>query len=434
MSDAPRSDRARVASTRRGLRSSSGHHASVVWRGGRAGAVALSLLLCVTLASTACTPAREPESAARPPGVTVIEHWQKLAKIEDSLERTAAMAAFVTTLGPEDVAEVEALATGMFWRHRSIDHLILMNTWFRFDPEAAMEVAALSRGSTAMAARADGVREWASRDPQAVAGQVSLQESAVQRALVRGWYESGQPGLSDFILEDAASKSGQNLMASYAEELGFYEGADGIEEWMDSVRAQPGVPPLVVKHVHRKGIVEMAVYDAERAIAYCDRHCEQPYADAARIRLASRLGILGHAPRALEWIEASTDANAEDRGRAGAAAFGYLLRADEQAAFAWADEKFAQYAGEPWIEPIVSYAITARNRSDPSGSLAWVDNLPEGKVKREVLIGIGRHWLRIDPEAADEWLDSSPLDEAGRAEARRPLKWVEARPQRVPGL
>ena len=58
--------------------------------------VALGLVLC------ACSAAERDSFPARPAGVSVQEHWATLVEIEDRLERTAAMAQFVTTLGSED--------------------------------------------------------------------------------------------------------------------------------------------------------------------------------------------------------------------------------------------------------------------------------------------------------------------------------------------
>ena len=378
--------------------------------------------LVLTLVLMGCSPPSTDPHPERPDGVSVIEHWQALGRIEDSLERTAAMAQFVTTLGPGDLDALRALATGMYWRNRSVDHLILMNAWSRLDPEAAMRVAAISRGSTGMAARADGVREWASRDPYAaVAAQIAPQESAVQRALVRGWYESGEPGLPEYVISDPTSKYGQNIMQSYAEELGYYEGADGIAMWIDAVRSLPGVDPLAVIHAHRKGIVEMAVRDVETAIAYCDLHCDQPYAENSRPLLADRMIRLGHGDRALEWAEASVDANPQERGMATRTAFGSLLRKDEEAGWAWADSFFEQHRGESWIEPVVVFAIANRNRFNPELSLKWVDFIVDDETKEGVLIAIGRHWIRLDPEGGERWIETSPLDEEAREEARLPL-------------
>jgi hypothetical protein len=243
---------------------------------------------------------------------------------------------------------------------------------------------------------------------------------------VRGWYESGVPGLSDYIFDAGASRGGQILISGYAAELAYHKGAQGVADWIDSVRARKDLAPTLVTHVHRKGIPEMAIADAEAAMAYCDIHCDEPYAEAARVRLVERLGMIGQADRTMAWIEASSDADPEDRAEAGRLAFRDLTRADREAAFAWADQAFVKYRNESWIQPIITFAIGARTLRDPEKALDWIDLLPEGQKREDALISIGRRWLKLDPPAAEAWLETSPLDDEAREKARTPIKWRNA--------
>ena len=113
-----------------------------------------------------------------------------------------------------------------------------MNAWSRFDPEGAVAIVMASDSGRGEVAREDTVLEWASRDPLAANAVVPAEDPETRRAIVRGWYESGVPGLADNVLKSGASRAGQNLVAAYAFERSFDKGAAGIAEWLASVRGQ----------------------------------------------------------------------------------------------------------------------------------------------------------------------------------------------------
>ena len=386
---------------------------------GRLGAAG-SLVIALVLVFCGCSPAERDAGSERAAGVSVAEHWATLLQMEDTLDRTAALARFVTTLGPEDADAVGDLVTDRFRRHRSIDDLILMNAWSRLDPERAVAIAKVAQSPAAEAVRVDTALEWALRDPTVAIAAVGIDESALRRVLVRGWYESGTPGLSDYVLAAGASREGQGLIASYAAELRNDKGAQGIVEWLDSVRGRRDVDQIMIIHAHRKGIAEIAVGDAEMAIAYCETHCDEPYADSARARLIDRLGMLEQAERALAWLETAEDANQEARGRAARFAFRAWLRYDRDAALAWADEGLGKYGDQAWFLPLARVALSIHTRKEPESALEWIEVLPEGQDQEDALIRIARRWRELDENAAEVWLETSPLDDEARAKARTP--------------
>ena len=390
------------------------HGRCVVGRLGAAG----SLVIALVLVFCGCSPTEHDSVPGRAAGASVAEHWAILLETEDSLDRSAALAKFVATLGPEDSDAIGDLVTDRFRRHRSIDDLILMNAWSRLDPERASAIAKVSQSPTADAVRVDSALEWALRDPTAAIAAVGIEKSALRRALIRGWYESEIPGLSDYVLAAGASREGQGLIASYAAELRYDKGVQGIVEWLDSVRGRTDIEKIMVIHAHRKGIAEMAVGDAEMAIAYCETHCDEPYADSARARLIDRLGLLEEAERALVWLETAEDANQDERGSAARFAFRAWLRYDHSAAMAWADEGLGKYGDQAWFVPLARMAIGVHTRRDPETALEWIKVLPEGQDQEDALIRIARRWRELDENAVEVWLETSPLDEEARAKAR----------------
>ncbi|HIK85484.1 MAG TPA: hypothetical protein EYG08_10275 [Myxococcales bacterium] len=385
---------------------------------GRLRAVCWRFILILTL--TGCSPVEGDSIAERDVGVAVGEHWAGLLEIEDSLERTAAIAQFMTTLGAADAAAIGEILTTRYRRHRSIDDLILWNAWSRLDPEAAMARALVVGSPMAESLRADVILEWASSDPHAALAAVGTKEPAVRRALVRGWYESGVPGLSEFVIGSDPSRAGQQLLANYAEELGADKGAQGVADWVDSMRDRTDLEPVIITHVHRKGVMAMASADVEAAIAYCDLHCDEPYGDSMRSRLADRLGLLGLGERAVRWLEGAVDANQVDRGRSARLAFRAWLRADRDDALGWADEALAKYGDQSWFLPLARMAISVHTRREPESALDWMGVFTDAQDREDALIRIVRRWLELDEKAAELWLETSPLSREARAKASTP--------------
>jgi hypothetical protein len=375
---------------------------------------ALSLLGGVSCS----TSERGGAGGAGPAGVSIEEHWADLLEIEDGLERTAAMAQFVTTLEPEDVEAVRELATNRYRRQRAIEDLLLISFWTRHDPQAVIETTMRSRAPFAGAARVDGAWHWASIDPLAAIAAVPTDEPELVRSLVRGWYDSGKPGLDDFVLSQGTHTPGQMLITKYARELRHDGGAKAVIDWMDSVRDRSDVEDLVVVHVHRKGLAELAVADPAAALAYCEEHCGEPYAESAIAVLSERLGKLGEGPRALSWLTQKEVTDPTQRGNAVRFAFRAWLLQEREAALAWADQALPRYTGQPWFSRLASLVREVYTRREPEKALLWVQDLPE-REQEAALITIAHQWLQTDREAAEVWLAGSPLDEAARDQARR---------------
>jgi hypothetical protein len=353
---------------------------------------------------------------------SVIQHWTELFEIEDSLERTAAMAQFVTSLEPADADAIGEILTTRYGRNRAIDELILWNAWSRLDPAAAAARALVVRTPLAQSLRADVVLEWALRDPRATAAFFEIDERPMRIALVRGWYASGAPGLSEYVLTSDPGRFGQDLLGLYTAELSADKGAEAVAGWLDSIRGQSEITQIVITNAHRKGIMAMAMADPEAAIAYCEIHCDGRYGNTMRQRLAERLGVLGEAKRAVIWLEGAVDADQIERGQAARQAVRSWLRSDFDAALDWADEAFGKYKDESWFLPPARLVLTVYSRRDPNKALDWVDIFTDPQDREDALVRIARRWLELDEQAAESWLETSPLDPEAREKARTPQK------------
>lgn len=400
---------------------------SVDARSAAMGPIAIVGSVLAALVFVACSPVERAAYPVRASGTSVADHWATLLEIEDPRARTAAMAAFATTFGPEDADVVRELATSRFRRQRAIDDLILLSAWGELDLDAAMNLTLAARSPAAQAYRQDGAFEWAVEDPMTAFAQIGIQDRFLRPMLVRGWYESGEPGLSEFVLSTGSSQAGQHLVARYAAELRFDKGAAGVAAWLDSVRTMSDVPQIMIVHAHRKGIAEMAVADPDAAIAYCDLHCDEPYGDNARERLADFLGVLGEGEQAVRWLESAEDADQEQRSYALRAAFRQWALSDQPAALAWAEDALPKYRDREWFLDTGRLVLGILTRKAPERAVRWTEVIPEGKERVDSLIAIGRRWRELDEDAAEAWLETSPLDEEARQTARTPVVYKNSR-------
>ena len=75
------------------------------------------------------------------------------------------------------------------------------------------------------------------------------------------------------------------------------------------------------------------------------------------------------------------------------------------------------------FQEIGRFVLSMRTRFDPESALEWITMLPPGRDQEEAMITIGRFWRERDEDAAEVWLESSPLDDDARAKARTPMKY-----------
>lgn len=377
-------------------------------------------MLLLSMAAGCAPEATDPQAPR--PGETVSQTWHRLLEIDPPRQRTAALARFLTTLGPGDVDAIRAILFDFHRRQRAVDDLLLVNALAELSPVKAAQEAIALKLPYGEPSHADVVLEWAKADPIAATAALALEEPSVERALVRGWYESGEPGLEEYVLEQGPTRTGQRLISTYVAEIAAVEGPEALVGWIDDVRARGGLPMAVIVQAHRKGMSALAVVDAERAMAYCDEHCDQPYADTARLRITDRLALLGQPERAVRWLSRSEGANEQERGAAGRIAFRAWMRRETQEALDWAAAERAAEGDSPWMLPLQRLVLSYYTRRDPEQALTWISVLPTEQEREDALVRIGRRWLELDREAGEAWIDSSPLDEAARVRARTPAK------------
>jgi hypothetical protein len=305
---------------------------------------------------------------------------------------------------------------------------LLIRVWAMHDPAAATDWALrraplLFRGAAVL----EAFTLWAKVDPLAVAGQlemvnakyVDMSELAVT-GLVRGWYLSGDiSGLEAFMYGLGPGLPRQRMISQYLRTRLNAEGVDAVIAWAESV---PDDDPGLKQTIYRQVTSNLPLFDFEAVLPWCERHCDGPYGDGLRGIIARRW-VRTDGGSAILWLAGDYPGPGVDRDLDFELrlAFARWAGHDRVEATEWATAQLTD--GRPeWMEPLLPVYARILAPEHPLDAVHWAEEIAEEADREIVLTDVARTWLQVDPEAAEEWLATSPLSEEARAEAHKPNK------------
>ncbi|MAG34368.1 MAG: hypothetical protein CL908_26125 [Deltaproteobacteria bacterium] len=335
----------------------------------------------------------------------------------DPVSRTSSLARALECLGSDDSTVLASVVRDPYSFLGPTEMLLLVDRWASLDPEAATQWAAAGADvSYRGAATQLAARQWALVDPTAVVDRYGVANDDVSKGLIPGWFASGQPGLEEFVLGLGAGEEGQRAISLYLRESVRSRPAPELMRWAESVDTSRPVKLAIYRQLGS----ELAMVDPEAAVAWCDRHCAGPYGRAIRTLVAKRwVETDPHA--VMDWIAEMDLSDGEERARearqAARAAFRAWIRKDKQAALEWSRSIPEPELEAAWAEPIITMHIAVVSWNDPGEALAWAERVRDPGERELSYITIARRWRSIDPQAAEGWLETSPLNEEARAKA-----------------
>jgi hypothetical protein len=346
--------------------------------------------------------------------------------IRDDFERSDRLIEILNSATENDEATLSSRVRDRYRPVDPVDHLLLVKAWAGLAPAAATKWARAAAPENIHGAAVEAaVGAWAKRDPAAAAAELPVGEPNVARPLVTGWFDSGKPGLVDFVLSRGALEEGQTLIAAYLRELIAREGPDAATDWAASVQGEDGLVLAVRRHTGK----ELATRHPDAAIAFCDRYCDGPRGTVIRILVARRLGQTGEGRKAVQWLNQSETGDPKEKGQAVRAAYLGWLSDERDEALAWAETALPEHGTEAWFQHVIGLVVSTTSWNDPERALLWADRIEDPDRKKLALITIARRWRDHDPVAAEAWLMASPLSEESRSLARQYPKNYPRRPQ-----
>ena len=328
----------------------------------------------------------------------------------------------------------EALALALEGRdlpNREPERVLIITAWSKFDPAAAtkwairrevIESVRTTMFSESFYAWALIAPEDVLRDTDMVSYHRNGWDAMALRAFVKGWYDSGQPHLEQFIYGlPPLGNDRQRAVSALIEVKLANEGADAMIAWAaTSLKGNA----TFNRYIYSRLAADIAKVDPQRAVAWCDEICDTKVGEDLPHWIASTWADHSGAD-AMDWITGRD--NSLVSVRLGVrAAFRRFVIASRDEAFAWMESTTEEQRQErPAMQgAIFLYANERSGLGFPEEAIEWSRYLKDERERQEILITIARRWLRQDAIAAEAWLAQSSLskEEKARAHERKMTK------------
>jgi hypothetical protein len=338
----------------------------------------------------------------------------------DVLERNVRTADLVQHLDAENLPEVRAVYDRLLTVIDQVDIRPFVAAWARFDPAGALEHTLAWPFKTK---REFGVEaamlEWARRDPGAA--RLAYEEAApdhasVRRtlfiALVAGWVHSNQEGLASYIAE--LPLAGQETAAGTAiGALVRRDGPEAVSAWVEPILRNEAYETRFKRSLFRRATRSIARWHPERGLAWATAHAGEAYAQDG-LRLVAEQWGAQDGPATMQWLRGQPEG--ELREQAVREGFVGWMNADPGGAREWLLAETLTPFHDPAIEV---YASRLDDRA-PEKAIGWCERISDPKRRNGCLRTAAMQWYRIDAQAAEAWLQDSPLDEGARSGVRNP--------------
>ncbi len=326
----------------------------------------------------------------------------------DWLTRSHRMSAYLQRLGPDELPEaLAALERRRAWLGAEEIRLFML-AWSRFDAPAAFEAALAWPGRSQRTAAGAAIYAWAFYAPDAALRALDAVEDAQLRdflrtRLVAGWVRSEQKdGANRYIASLPEGAQRDSFAGMLARELNE-QGSEALMRWAEGV---PEILPSYKRSAFHKACAAIAASDPEAAVRWASEHAGRDYAKGSSAIIAGRWAS-ADPQAALEWL-LGLPPDAE-RDQAIADAFAQWLGFARAPAESWLRSATPSAALDEAVRVLVR---RTHQQGSTEGAIGWAMQLQKPELHDEVIVALGRSWLRREPAAARKWLGDSGLPDA----------------------
>lgn len=371
----------------------------------RKAAAGLSSALAVWVVLLLGCSESETELTVLPPSGLAAEVRAALAE-SSYLDRNERLASALRQLTAENVDAVVEVYSEVLKDLEPAEMEPLFDAWTRFDAPAAFAYALDIPHPEVMPTSLKAVMyAWATRD--ALAASVAAEQGAKKRprkallfyqGLIEGWAISGQDGLQEFILEGPSASDPAQLLQAAQPNIYLREGVEGLLEWSESMIKNASEYTTRMQ-AFRYTVRTVGYRDPRAAIPFVMRHYGEEYATEGP-RVLVEKWMHRDPEAALAWTR--TEAPEETREVALGMATGSWLIRDRIAARAWID---SLPVGDPYYQPAFDKVAVRLARHDPNEAVDWCHRGQAPELNSTCLRQVAITWYRIDPVAAELWLE-----------------------------
>jgi hypothetical protein len=342
---------------------------------------------------------------------------------QDRLARTENLIPLLRAVRADQTHVFAEALSQMNFPNRELDRVLIITAWAKLDPVAATKWAKNNERSEIVrsAMYGDAIYYWALKDPESLLADMEMAifimpgfEASALRAFIKGWFDSGQPGVEEFIRNMASqSQDQQRAIDTLAKVKVARDGAAATIKWAEEMRGSNRFKSELYPRVAAK----VVVYGPQLVVEWCDRVCDSEVGKRMP-HLVAAAWARESGEDAMDFIAAQPN---EIEVRTGArAAYRQFLMADSDRALAWMDTTTEEQRRGPVLQGPVSMYINKRSvQQEPLVAIEWLDYLENEEESDAGLIVITRRWLRLDAVAAEAWMAESSMSEEAKAEAHR---------------
>ena len=320
-------------------------------------------------------------------------------------------------LTPENAASALAMLKANTNGWDSMRYMgMLTYAWGGVDPKAAMETLGKEDNREARMGQTTALSGWAAKDPQGAIAWLDSYEGDnkgwMAQSLISGLAKSDFDGAMKYAgtLEDEGDK--RRAAETLARELIRSGGVEKANQWFASLsdsNMKDGAFSTLTDQLRRS--------DPEKAAEFIKEHAGQEYARDAVAGLAEQLSRKD----VQEGLKFAGSLSAgPNQARAFAEVVGTWLNQNDGADSVQASEYVTKMpAGE---NRDAASGMIARRMSgeDPTAAIAWANAIGNAEQRQDVLVDVGRRYLRMDPVNGAAWLAQSGLSAEAQQEVTAP--------------
>ncbi|MBY0401949.1 hypothetical protein K2X89_16770 [Myxococcota bacterium] len=353
-----------------------------------------------------------------------IEALRDATQIEDTPRRVAALLEFFESTDPKwaqdlrDAVNAEDSPIVL----DEVSETLFAAWWARTNPKAAIE----NQVDPAWANRHPWVREvmraWVAVDPRLAAEAAGKLPAGPDRGkvealrvLVDHWWDN--PSNTDAgpilaLINNLEVRTRASAIARLAEKSLEKRGLEATEAFVEAIPITDDIAFDMRQEVFARYVQALVGHDVDAAVRFASEHMKDREGLGVLRHLAFSWG-LKDGPAAMAWALNLPDT--ATRNRIIMRAWLSFRQAKPEEASEWL------MAQEPTHSLMLVYRryLTGTASLDPKQALAIADKAKDPKLRYEFLTAVGIGWMKTDPTAAAEWLESADLPLEVKDEIRK---------------
>jgi hypothetical protein len=341
----------------------------------------------------------------------------------DRLARIEQLMVALRAVPADQTHAFEEAWLGLEFPNREPARILLVAAWAKHDPIAATKWAKQRERSEIVrsAMYSDSIYLWALEDPQSFIADMDMavfvasgfEESAL-RAFVRGWFDSGEPGLDEYIYDmGSQSVDQQRAIDTLARAMVERYGAAATIKWAEGVRGDTRYKTTIYARTAGK----IVTVDSKAAVDWCAEVCDSKLGEQMPHMIAAQWARKS-GEDAMDFIASRPFTISVQTGSR--AAYRQFMIADSDRALAWMESTTEeQRRGRQLEGPVAMYVNKTSALKNPLVAIEWVDYIQDEEVREMSYISVLRRWIRTDETAAEAWMAQSSMSEEAKLKARQ---------------